>query len=219
MNIPQTQKELQKHFTEQINFLQASCDAYDEGNYHEGKRIAAVLRTLFHDTEKSFSLTQQLGIKDKKILSTCANMFSSDIPQKGLIYVSLWATSSRTYYVPLDNVWTTRFVDFDDWWNEIVIIDQIKNSFSRKDLVLNISNKDGGVHIDPHLDSRYVDLTRKNSLGTMMEINGIWEAIESPELASMRQIGHEILKTYIKNYKKQPLDRGSGLIIGNMQLS
>ena len=42
--------ELEEHLKEQIEFLLASCEDYDNGRNSEAKRIAATLRILFHDT-------------------------------------------------------------------------------------------------------------------------------------------------------------------------
>jgi len=38
---------------EQLDFLQASCDRFDDGHRHEAKRIALSLRVLLHDTQDS----------------------------------------------------------------------------------------------------------------------------------------------------------------------
>ena len=64
--------------------------------------------------------------------------------------------------------------------------------------MLALANKDGGAHVDPRLDVIYADLSRNNSLA--------WEAYaadgssrppeDGPELAIMRQIAHELIKTF-----------------------
>ena len=84
---------------------------------------------------------------------------------------------------------------FDSWWNEIVISDNKKNTFSRKKIVLAVTNKDGGAHIDPELDEAFHNLTRENGAGWIMS-NGIEEkAVAAIELVSIRQIGYEIIKS------------------------
>ena len=86
------------------------------------------------------------------------------------------------------------------------------------DIVLAISNKDGGAHIDPELEPEYAKLSRENSLGRSMQKDGKWQGLETPELASVRQIGHEVLKTLIEGYEKQPIQRGDGFVLGDIQL-
>ena len=39
------------------------------------------------------------------------------------------------------------------------------NKFSRKNLILNVADTDGGTHVDPELDEKYMAFSRKNSLG------------------------------------------------------
>jgi len=218
MKTPQTNEELKKHLQDQLGFLKASCELYDQGNHAEGKRIALALRLLLHDTTNSISLAQQLGIKNQNFLSTCCQLFDDQnvaISQKGLISAFMGADPSE-FYIPLDQATDKNELEFNDWWNEIVLIDQERNKFSRKDLVLTIANQDGGAHIDPNLESKYAQLSRKNSLGMMTQKDGHWEAIKTPELATVRQIGHEVLKTLIKDYEKQPTNRGNGIIVGNV---
>lgn len=220
MKIKQTDEELKNHLNEQLHFLESSCDSYDNGNHAEGKRIAATLRTLLHDTDNSTSLTNHLQIKNQSFLSTCSQ-FSEDsgvkISQKGLISIFL-GDNGENFFVPLDDAPEKKNLQFDEWWNECILIDQEGNLFSRKDIVLDIANKDGGSHVDKELKPEYANLSRNNSLGNMTHKDGEWVALKTPELASVRQIGHEVLKTLIKEYTKQPVDRGDGLIIGGIKL-
>lgn len=220
MTTPQTHQELESHLKEQLDFLQSSCDSYDSGNHAEGKRIAATLRLLLHDTNSSKSLTNQLGLKDQSFLSTCSELSVDPMvktSETGLINVFL-GDDSPTFYVPLDAASDKKDLTFEDWWNEVIIIDPEENKFFRKDIVLAIANQDGGAHVDPTLKSEYASLSRKNSLGRMMQKDGKWQALETPELATVRQIGHEVLKTLIKDYSKQPISRGDGYVIGDVHL-
>jgi hypothetical protein len=104
------------------------------------------------------------------------------------------------YVPPLNDGPPTRYncgkVPFDDWWNKIVFADQFKNKFTRRDLILAVCNKDGGAHVDPSLDKAYAELTRSGSLGWKFFVNGVeQEPATKPELASIRQIAHEVLKS------------------------
>jgi hypothetical protein len=62
--VRQSKSDLEAHLKEQLDFLHASCAAYDAGNSSEAKRLAATVRLLVHDTDKSTSLLGQLGLKD-----------------------------------------------------------------------------------------------------------------------------------------------------------
>jgi hypothetical protein len=56
--------------------------------------------------------------------------------------------------------------------------------------------KDGGAHVDSKLDEAYYALSRSNSLGWKYIKNGVEKDFATrPELASMRQISYEVLKS------------------------
>lgn len=208
MSISQTSQEFLIHLKEQIDFLQRSAKAYDEGYTSEAKRLATTLRILLHDTTQSKSLLTLLGRKKMKFYNTAMEYDSGLAPNMKLLLIIIRGHSDNgqgdyfddAYFKPpLDNCPNTdvnRKISFLQWWNQIVIIDQKKNKFSRKDLVLAVSNKDGGAHIDPKLNDRYADLTRFNSLGWYLISNNIKKNFSTnPELASVRQICHEVLKS------------------------
>ena len=73
-------------------------------------------------------------------------------------------------------------------------------TYSRRELVENVANTDGGAHVDPDLEEAYMDLSRNNSLGWLFSDGNIDEAFGGrPELACMRQIAHEVLLTLKEN--------------------
>jgi hypothetical protein len=211
MGTTQTEQELKKHLKEQIDFLQRSANAFDDGHTSEAKRIATTLRVLLHDTSRSKSLLTLLGKKRMKFYNTAVEYDSGLAPNMKLIQIIVRGHGDKNkgegeffddahYRAPLDNfppnIDTNKKTDFLQWWNQNVIIDLKKNKFSRRDLVLYVSNKDGGAHIDPKLNNEYADLTRFNSLGLSLISNNVEKEFStSPELASIRQICHEVLKS------------------------
>ena len=95
----------------------------------------------------------------------------------------------------------TDYVDFDTYWNKIIILDKEGNTFTRKQIIDAIANQDGGAHVDPELKKEYVDFSRKNSMGWVHSIDDKnWNPVMGAELASVRQIAHEILRTLIPSY-------------------
>jgi hypothetical protein len=201
MKTTQTEEELLEHLQEQIHFLSSSCKSYDDGYRGEAKRIASVIRTLVHDTKNSISLLKQLDSKNIYFYNTSLPINLKNLmPHMGLIGIQHSPTGIE-YWPPLDDGPPSRYqkkwVTFDTWWNEIVLDDKMKR-FSRKDLVLFVTNKDGGSHVDPVLEVAYANLSRKNSLGWKKIINGNESDMTKPELTSIRQIGHEMYRT-LKN--------------------
>jgi hypothetical protein len=66
-------------------------------------------------------------------------------------------------------------------------------------MVLVLANQDGGAHVDPALDHRYVRLAHENTMGWIeVTPDGEQPMRHSPVLASVRQIAHEITRTIEK---------------------
>ena len=190
--------ELQQHLKDTVQALELSGRAFDEGFEGEAKRLAAAIRVLVYDTSSSKSLLGQLGQKTISFYDTCAprpnhayitysGLTATDFTPQGAMYVAL-----------LDNLPPDRlphWVSFDEWWNRVIFVDQEKSETSRKDLILAVANKDGGVHVDPVLDEKYANLSRRNTLGWRFSNAKGDVPLEGPEKAAIRQVAHEVLKS------------------------
>jgi hypothetical protein len=202
-----------------LGFLQASADAYDGGFYGEAKRIAVSIRVLVHDTKHSKSLLGQLGRKSESFLDSASPVIPANkSTHSGLVVTSIVPGAGAKYVAFLDNgpSGQTAHRDFDSWWTSTVFVDSKGRELSRKDLVLTVANQDGGAHIDPALDSTYADLSRNNSLGWVYTDGSKSEPMEGPELAALRQICHEVLKTFVPGYTKIPSYPEGGVVVSSM---
>lgn len=217
----QTSSELEIHFSEQLDFIQSSAESYDSGRTSEAKRIALAIRVLVHDTKRSKSLLTQLNKKTALFLDT-AESFDSDsvMTFSGLILMHVSSDSKPAYRPLLDDFVKKElaYKEFDAWWDAVVFVDSQKRSLSRKDLVLSVADKDGGAHVDPQLNSVYADLSRKNSLGGLFSLNGgvDVEPMDGAERAAIRQIGHEVLKTFLPGYKKS--SNVEGMMVAGLKM-
>jgi hypothetical protein len=204
----QSHEELISHLRDQINFLLLSADSFDRGFFSEAKRMAVAIRILLYDTTKSSSLLGQLGKKNIYFYDTAANYDpANSMSTPGLVLMKC-SPSGGEYEAPLDAGPPTRYVrgkiPFDEWWNRIVIADIKHNTFSRRDLVLAVTNKDGGAHIDPKLDAAFAQLSRFNSLAWKFHSSDgtTKDFTPNPELPSIRQITHEVLKSLKDEFRE-----------------
>ena len=214
---PQSQAELSQHMQEQLEFLQASAGAYDQGFEGEAKRLAVSIRVLVHDTSNSNSLLGQLGQKDIKFLDSAIPVGQrNSMPHGGLVLESVSPSTGAKYIAFLDDILYlyNRTTDFDTWWNSTVFIDAKGNKQSRKDIVLAVTNQDGGAHVDQSLNQIYADLSRNNSLGWMFSDGKTTQPMGGPELAAIRQIAHELLKSLIPGYAKSAVYPPDAMILG-----
>jgi hypothetical protein len=211
---PRSTEELEELLHEQLAFLESSAAAFDAGKHEEAKRLAVSLRVLLHDTKNSHSLLGQLGKKNVTFLDTALEFDPKNIvPHSGLVSVATGRHAAR-----LDDVPQMKKVEFDAWWNAPVFSDSYGQTLSRKDLVLTAANQDGGAHVDPELDEVYAKLARDNAMGRYVGKNGVLQPLEGPERAAIRQIAHEILKTFKAGYEKQP-QHEAGMVLHGMSVS
>jgi hypothetical protein len=202
---PLTESELREHLDEQLEFLESSAEAFDAGKTGEAKRMALTIRVLLHQTRKSHSLIDQLGMKATPFWNTSHPETPGNLlPHMGLLAMR-FDNAGGFYVAPLDTRDHARSVGFDDWWTEVVISDGDGQPMTRQNLVIFAANQDGGGHIDPGLDEAYDNLTRKNSLGWIHtgeegEVTSMGDAGR----AAIRQIAHEVLRTLRPTYRRLP---------------
>lgn len=195
----QSKAELEEHLHDTIEAIGLSARAFDLGSEGEAKRLAAAIRVLVHDTIQSHSLLGQLGKKNVAFHSTAAPKNPKNLlTYSGIVAQTITPTGGR-YIAPLDFLpddMPIQELPFDEWWNEVIFMDKDKEETTRKDLILAVANKDGGAHVDPNLDEKYANLSRKNSLAWQHTGPMGTKPMPGPQLAAVRQIAHELLRTF-----------------------
>lgn len=212
--VPQSVDELKEHLEDHLGFLERSSDAFDSGHDGEAKRLAVSLRVLFHDTAQSHSLLGQLGQLGGQFISSAIPHDSGNIGTHGGLVMLAVTGGGSTCFAPLDDVPIQRWLSFQDWWGELVFVDDRRAALTRRDLVLAIANQDGGAHVDPGLSETYARLSRHNSLGWVQNPGAV--PIPNAERAAIRQIAHETLKSLRAGYKKQPVTNAEIIVGGAM---
>jgi hypothetical protein len=200
-----TRNELLTSLREQVQFIDTSCREFDTGNLTEAKRLAVTVRTLLHETPRSKSLVGKLAKLQTFLMFDMAII---DIPENVVPYHGL--TSYRIgpngiSYWPhcLSSTGCAderRFKSFQRWWNTKVIDDRQGHTLSRKDIVLNLANKEGGAHLDPELPKGYKAISRENSIGISGGQVGKSEPIQNTISACMRQIAEEVRLSLLRKF-------------------
>lgn len=193
LSIKQTEEELKELLKEQIQLLVNACQLYDKGCKIEAKNIAIRLRVILWDKGRNTSLLTLL--KKKNIL------FYDSAHDEGLLapfmsIIGIRTSSDGIEYIPnLDKIpelISNNWINFEEWWDNAII----KGPFTRGDLILAVSHKVGGAHVDLKLDKKYSDLTRNNAMGfTHHNHKGVKTIPQGIELVVLRQIAYETLKT------------------------
>ena len=198
---------LMGHMNESVGFISSSIKEFDIGNEPECKRLATQIRILLHDTSRSKSLLSKLGIKDRiEWMDSSLHRNPNNLltAHGGLVLMKFSADGGGSYQAPLDALSPGRInppLKFEPWWTQQVMFDVTETALSRKDIVMILSNKEGGAHVDPELDFKYESFVTRNGLWWM---TGEPESSQerpfgsNPLAMAMRQITHEFLRS-IKN--------------------
>lgn len=199
--IHQTEAELKSQLGTQLRLLRDYAEKYDSGNQHYATEMAVKLRLLLKDTTRSSSLLGQLSLLNRPLYDTAAQV---DLLRPGIAFMS--GHSSLTCINSLNGLvphlggtipGNDGLAPFNEYWNRVVLIDNSGLNFTRKDLIENVAEQDGGAHVDPGIDKDHYDLSRKNSIGIEFILdNNQFEAINRPDFPAIRQITYEILRTF-----------------------
>lgn len=191
-----SESDLQDQFKEQLNFIEKSAKAYDEGDFTEAKRMAVALRILLHKTAASTSLLYSLGLQDITNFQSSSSQYDPGLFPCYHTLVTVGMLEHKYYPLfTVSNVFS--FQSYGSFWNEeIIFSDNTGNKFTRKDLVCYLADQDGGAHVDPKIDKAYYELSRGNSLGWKFKDGEKEGELTGAEHAAVRQIAHEVLTTF-----------------------
>jgi hypothetical protein len=201
-----TKEDLIEHLWEQMHFLCQAAIRFDKGDDLEAKNLATTLRILLHDTSQSKSLLGQLELKNKLFLSTKSpgRGLASD---HGLIGLKIPLNENEECkYIPAGL--GCQYRNFKDWWNEKVVVVHGEDGFefTRRNIILYMTNEDGGAHVDPKINEFYVRLSKENALGWTFHSGDKSYVVKNPERATVRQIAYELMRTMNPDFNEKSND-------------
>ncbi|MDQ6949353.1 MAG: hypothetical protein M3256_24650 [Actinomycetota bacterium] len=180
--------ELVKHLNEQRQFLRSSALSFDQGQVAEAKRMALGLRILVHQTARSNSLLNQLGVL------TTMKFFDSTNGSGSLTVLVSDAARDPRHVGFLDEApprcGRGQWLRFSDWWEMPVLSISQESHFSRRELVLAMAHTDGGAHVG-EMDDGYARISRSPHFGPLFAIDGELRPVGNPVHGSIRQIAFE----------------------------
>ncbi len=213
--VPVSNANLQEKLKNQLRHLKRSMVAFDGGHEEVYEQIAICLRILFHSKGQSKALANQLSLLEYPVIAYGFTFFPDNLIPESCLTAMRMGHDGISYIPLLDQIpIPPRQLSFQNWWEEPVIRDNKPKVFSRKDLVLNIAETDGGGHVDSGLDEDYFNLKNLNTLGWSSNINGEVTEPRGPEAANMRHIAFEaygyLSDSFIRTIGNRPCICDSG---------
>jgi hypothetical protein len=210
--------EFERHFENNLRFLRKSAESFDNGDTDEATRIAILLATILHTKGRQVSLIDHLGIKPKFHDSTFK---PNDLHDDSIVFppapLTIGAIGFPKPCYPILDYFenTATWEHFEIWWNAIVLTDIEGNKLSRKEIVLSIRDKEG-AHIDAELGEEFAAMQKRNSIQQRyLTGNEEWVEITNIPYITVRQIGHEVLRSFFPTYRKYigKSVNGNGILI------
>jgi len=203
--------QFSERLSDYVKLFKALSKCYDEGDEIVALSLATAIRVLVHDTDKSTSLLTHLDLKRGWFLSSNLKDTRERV-HLGLVRrinvgvhdgkggeAKYWPTCDERYFSSP----TQHFLqlEFDNWWTEVVFKND-QHELTRKDLVLTVTNKDGGAHFDGKVEEKYDQFRQYWSGGSCLV--GIHSGAKRgydniPIYPAIRQIAFEILHSEFGN--------------------
>ena len=217
-----TQKELEQSLRNQLKLLNTYCAQYDAGNTEFIYPMSVALRVLLKDTRTCHSILGQMGLKETmKFIDSahhnkggyCCWEIGNNIHDAsiidGSVYAGLVSKSMRKvgyiYMMTLKplchygKVIELQMKSFDEWYNDEVLDDGTQK-MSRKSVIENIAEKEGGCHLDTNSTNEQKTFQKPEALRAVLNGKQI-EFQPAPIYVSLRQIAWEVIESL-----KQPLE-------------
>lgn len=204
--------ELLTKLRSQVGFLERSSASFDAGHEDEGEQLALRARVLLHDTNHSHSLLGQLGVKtalgytdtsihrERETKHLGGGLHAATVTQHaGLVVWQTTESGSWTYAPVLTPEGESRrnpFAAFDQWWQKPFLKDTGGRRITRRSVVLDVANMDGGAHVAKAIPEAFHQLASGASLPVQVgSEEGSSSGIPGVVMATMRQIAFELLDT------------------------
>jgi hypothetical protein len=209
-----TPKQVQESLREQLEMLSHACEGFDAGRMVLGKQIATVLRTVLYapahrGNRRTLPLLLQAGLAQAYFFETSVSIEtgqyavftgptgppSNKVPVCALAGVR-FGREKAAFFAPLDSI-RGRWTSYPNWLNRIILRDRYLHTATRLDLIKLIADTDGGAHVDAAIPSHFADWKDGVSLGWhYIAADGTKTYLQQIELHTMRQLAHEILRTF-----------------------
>jgi hypothetical protein len=204
--------ELRDELQTQFRFLVRSARSYDDGDEAEAKNLAVLLRKFVHDPHpasrsRQVSLLEQLKVKNRLVFVDTAPRadLRNLMPQNGLAAQRFLENGGGARWIATLDLQPAERAGhqerFPSWWTDSIMVDGMRVLWNRKQLVLALSDQDGGAHVDSELDAKYFELSRLNGMGWRYHAPGAGPDDEgtpmlgNPVWAGVRQIAWELEST------------------------
>jgi hypothetical protein len=172
-----------------LGVVKALLEAFDAGHSGEAGRLAGTLRSLFLGTVERERRFHDLGL----LFSDCTYHYPvPDVPP------------------PFDpsrpRIWTYRY--FGRWWHIPMFRDDDGSARSRRDVIVQVSERDSVSSTSQALDVRFASVMNALGPGQHGYPNATGRPIGEADRLAIRQISYEVLFSLDPDFRNDQIRRG-----------
>ncbi len=201
-------KFLLEKLEEQRHLISKSINEFASGDLAEGVRLATATRVLIHETSASKPLLAQLtpNYLQLEILDSNPEHQDENHPpgvRKAVVMVvpiSIQISDEGVFLNPKLGTGARSISILGRWWNRPALVLPGLGGFSRKEIILGLSNKEGGAHVDVNLPLRYQQLLASQQLQIGWNKEGVTPLNLSRFMAAQSAV--EFLDCLNRNFPK-----------------
>ena|SRR5271154_5938138 len=187
-----------KLLKDQSALLKDSVDDFYVGIEAKAIEIAVRIRTLVHNTSSSHAFLATIDPNYRNL-----DIYRRTPPNPKVIFAipaGIQMSGDGTAKFIRDDFSSPQheLVTLERWWSEeYLIIGNVRSS--KKDVVLDVANKDGGAHVDPNVPERHAAASEPPFLF------GVNDNFKQPNLArvTVAQAGNELLDYIERHFSAQ----------------
>jgi|SRR5580692_10374095 hypothetical protein len=149
---------LLERLQEQYHLLKKSVDEIKRGDLAEGIRIATAVRVLVHESGSSKPLLKQVTKDYLQLEILDSPPRSPSVPGRVMMVVPIgFKLSNEGVYLSGDLGGKAPTI-LGKWWTRPALVLQELGGISRKEIILGLTNKEGGAHVDTDMPLKYRQL-------------------------------------------------------------
>ncbi|MBQ7632293.1 MAG: hypothetical protein IJS82_06015 [Paludibacteraceae bacterium] len=208
-------EHLKSNLVQQLRLLEDYCTQYDAGRTEYVYPMSTALRVLLKDSQSCHALLGQLGLKDNMSFIDSAHHCKggiccweiSDLSNATMIDGAVYAGLVAKRLSRKNNILVTKLMPlcqfsmapdtqlklFDSWYNDEVLNDG-QRKMSRRNVIENIAEMEGGCHVDPDSTPEQATFQKPEALRVRLD-NTFVEFEPAPVYVSLRQIAWEVLES------------------------
>lgn len=215
-----------------IDHLHSAGRQFDQGDPVGAREMAVHIRGLVHDTTSSPALMNQLGVQGELTWVDTAGVTHPKTATSAacltLMKIGRGPHGHGEYIPKLDlyppvpirtreggRIDRGSRIPFDHWWTNPVVKDPDGVDYSRKQLVLALAHGQAGVDDDVETKTAYCAVASSRWLGWVVSGGSASASMtfeSNPLMASVRQIGYEVIETISQQRDLVDAECGSDLV-------